>query len=289
VNPYASEHLSRGGVASHVVDPWIVQDPGDHPLAPCVSIPVTAAMRVADAALQVQREKAGIGFGVAWREKLQLSETNLRIVRAARVQPGRVAEQRHIVRQSSPRLVRHCSVCQAEIKGTTKSSLCSAHRPRWTESRVACERGCGKNLPKSSPHTVCQGCRRAERAAGRPEPKPRAPRTRKASALPLARLKCPTDGCTMLMRAGRGANADGSRNGDTCQLCSCRRWMKLHKTERQRQHRKNRNNRLDRHCSVCKVLVSATSRTGRCRLHAPAVRFSYVPAAKPAVEMEETA
>jgi hypothetical protein len=207
--------------------------------------------------------------------------SGLCIRRQPKVKEGRVFEDRRIViRRPRPiaaqQAARRCSVCQASIHGTTRSGLCSAHRPRWTEPRVPCARACGRDVACRS-HDVCIYCRRAETLAAKPVMPAKAPRTRKAPSLPAPRLLCPTRGCAHLMRAGRGLNADGTRNGDTCKVCSSARWGKLHKLERQQRQRVNRNIRVNRHCPDCGVLVNSQSKTGRCRQHAPAVRFGYVP------------
>jgi hypothetical protein len=277
-------HSYEQSEAVQVANPWMPVDPSDHPQAPCVRIPVTDALRAADAAQRAEREQREIGFGAAWREKLQLSESNLRLRKAPSVAAGRVHEDRRIVirkprRSAAQQAARHCSVCQAAVTGTTRSSLCSAHRPRWRSPRVACARGCGMDVACRS-HAVCVGCRRVERLAALAEATPKSPRTRKAPSLPAPRLLCPTEGCAGLMRAGRGVNADGTRNDDTCKRCSTARWGRLHRGEkglRNRRDRLSRNRRADRYCLDCGVMVGSQSRTGRCKLHAPAVRYSYVP------------
>jgi hypothetical protein len=280
---YEQFETAREAAIAHAADPWLPVELADCPPAPCVRILVTDSMRAADAAQQAERQLREIGFGVEWRQKLQLTDNNLRIRRQPKVKAGRVFEDRRIVirttrRSAAQQAARHCSVCQAPIHGTTRSGQCSAHRPRWIEPRVPCARVCGGDVAcRSNP--VCVDCRRAERLAARPPAPPKAPRTRKAPTPPAQRLVCATEGCTHLMRAGRGLNPDGTRNADTCKLCSSARWGRLHHADRQHSYRVNRARRSNRHCPDCGVLVNWASRTGRCRLHAPAVRFGCVPVA----------
>jgi len=130
-------------------------------MSPCRSIPVTAQMRRADAALVAERERRNVSPAMEWRAKAQLDDANLRTVKCAAAAPGRVAETRKIaVAKAGPRAQISCEKgCGRMIEVRSVHRVCARCRPHLGKLK-ACE-GCGAEFNRWSPHATCGACRKA--------------------------------------------------------------------------------------------------------------------------------
>jgi hypothetical protein len=138
---------------------WL-EDFDASPTLPCVSIPITAAIRAADAALQAERERLSVSPAQEWRDRVQLNPANLRTVRPAQPAAGRVIEWRQYV-ASGERAKRYCTACKAELNPCVKGALCSTCRPtaKTTRTMRLCAAGCGRRMEARSTQQICKLCR----------------------------------------------------------------------------------------------------------------------------------
>lgn len=135
-------------------------------LSHCITIPVTAAVRAADAAKRAERERLNVSPAQAWRDKVKLDRANLRTLTPAKASPGRVPDARKFVAssQSTGRAMRSCARgCGKLLEARSKHTVCVACRPH--KGKVKPCAGCSTEFNRWSPYEMCRACRKAERSA----------------------------------------------------------------------------------------------------------------------------